>query len=74
MDGRRVRVGVVGCGVVATAYYLPYLMKQRDAELIAVCDTNPARTAACARLFGAKSSTRTTNRCSTGRGSTRSSS
>ncbi len=33
---RTVKVGVVGCGVVATAYYLPYLMKHAD--LIAVCD------------------------------------
>jgi len=49
-----IRVGVVGCGVVATAYYLPYLMKQEDAELVAVCDTNPARTEACARLFGGR--------------------
>ncbi len=50
----RVRVGVVGCGVVATAYYLPYLLRMRTAELAAVCDLYPERTAACARLFGAK--------------------
>ncbi|MBC7234632.1 MAG: Gfo/Idh/MocA family oxidoreductase [Chloroflexi bacterium] len=49
---RKVRVGVVGCGVVATAYYLPYLM--RHADLVAVCDLYPERTAACARLFGAR--------------------
>jgi predicted dehydrogenase len=49
---REIKVGVVGCGVVATAYYLPYLM--RHAELVAVCDLDPARTAACMRLFGAK--------------------
>lgn len=49
---RKVKVGVVGCGVVATAYYLPYLM--RHAELIAVCDLDPVRTAACVRLFGAR--------------------
>lgn len=48
----RVKVGVVGCGVVATAYYLPYLM--RHADLVAVCDLYESRTAACARLFGAK--------------------
>lgn len=49
----RIKVGVVGCGVVATAYYLPYLMHQPDVELVAVCDNRPARTAACVRLFGA---------------------
>ena len=49
---RPVKVGVVGCGVVATAYYLPYLM--RHADLVAVCDLYPERTEACARLFGAR--------------------
>ncbi len=49
---RKVKVGVVGCGVVATAYYLPYLL--RHADLVAVCDLDPERTAACARLFGAR--------------------
>lgn len=51
-EKRRVKVGVVGCGVVATAYYLPYLM--RHADLVAVCDLYKERTAACKRLFGAK--------------------
>ncbi|NJN82714.1 MAG: Gfo/Idh/MocA family oxidoreductase [Caldilineaceae bacterium] len=54
MSREKVRVGIVGCGVVATAYYLPYLMKMEEAELVAVCDTYPERTAACVRLFGAQ--------------------
>jgi predicted dehydrogenase len=54
MKNRKIRIGVVGCGVVATAYYLPYIRTMEHAELTAVCDTNPARTAACVRLFGAK--------------------
>ena len=49
---RKIKVGLAGCGVVATAYYLPYLM--RHADLVAVCDIDEERTAACARLFGAK--------------------
>jgi predicted dehydrogenase len=49
---KKIKVGVVGCGVVATAYYLPYLMKHAD--LVAVCDLYQDRTAACSRLFGAK--------------------
>lgn len=53
---RKVKIGVVGCGVVATAYYLPYIIGMDNAELVAVCDTNPARIAACVRLFGAKES------------------
>ena len=51
---RKVKVGVVGCGVVATAYYLPYLMRMDTVDLVAVCDRFPTRTQACARLFGAK--------------------
>jgi predicted dehydrogenase len=50
----KVRVGIVGCGVVATAYYLPYLIAQPDAELTAVCDSTAARAEQTARLFGAK--------------------
>lgn len=50
----KVKIGVVGCGVVAAAYYLPYLMKMETAELVAVCDIYAERTAACVRLFGAK--------------------
>lgn len=51
---RKVKVGVVGCGVVATAYYLPYLMRMENAEITAVCDLYETRTSACMRLFGAK--------------------
>lgn len=51
----KVKVGIAGCGVVATAYYLPYLAKMDNVELTAVCDLYPERTEACVRLFGAKS-------------------
>ncbi len=50
----KVKVGIVGCGVVATAYYLPYLMDMDTVEITAVCDLYEARTKACMRLFGAK--------------------
>ena len=51
-----IKLGVVGCGVVATAYYLPYIMQMNNAELVAVCDIYEERTAACQRLFKAKES------------------
>ena len=50
----KVKLGVVGCGVVATAYYLPYIATMKNAELLAVCDRFETRTRACTRLFGAK--------------------
>jgi predicted dehydrogenase len=54
MAQRKVKVGIVGCGVVATAYYLPYLIQLESAEIVAVCDRFATRTQACMRLFGAK--------------------
>jgi len=51
---QKVKVGIAGCGVVATAYYLPYLAKMETADITAVCDLRPVRTEACVRLFGAK--------------------
>jgi predicted dehydrogenase len=50
----KVKVGIVGCGVVATAYYLPYLMRMDTVDLVAVCDLFETRTQACSRLFGVK--------------------
>lgn len=54
MSQSKVRIGIAGCGVVATAYYLPYIMKMETAEISAVCDVHATRTEACRRLFGAK--------------------
>lgn len=54
MAQRKVKVGVVGCGVVTTAYYLPYLMTMDTAEFVAACDIHKPRTEVCTRLFGAK--------------------
>jgi predicted dehydrogenase len=53
-EPRKVKVGLVGCGVVATAYYLPYLMRMETVDIVAVCDLYEERAAACVRLFGAK--------------------
>ena len=55
-EKRRVKIGVAGCGVVATAYYLPYLRKMESVEIVAVCDLFEERTRACVRLFGAAES------------------
>jgi predicted dehydrogenase len=54
-ENAKLRVGIVGCGVVATAYYMPYLLRQKqDYEIVAVCDTNTRRLKACAKLFGVR--------------------
>lgn len=50
----KVKIGVVGCGVVASAYYLPFLMDHEPAELVALCDATVERAEECKRLFGAQ--------------------
>ncbi len=48
-----IRIGAVGCGVVATAYYFPFIQDYEKTELVAVCDAREARARESARLFGA---------------------
>jgi predicted dehydrogenase len=50
----RVRIGVVGCGLIAQVMHLHYLNELSDRfELAAVCDISPGLAAACAERFGA---------------------
>lgn len=49
-----IRIGAVGCGVVATAYYFPFIAEYEKTELVAVCDAREVRARESARLFGAK--------------------
>ncbi len=49
----RVRVGVVGCGLIAQVMHLPYLGELDDRfEIAAVCDISPGLAAACASRHG----------------------
>jgi predicted dehydrogenase len=51
----RVRVGVVGCGLIAQVMHLHYLAELSDRfELAALCDLSPGLAAACAERFGAR--------------------
>jgi len=50
----RIRVGVVGCGLIAQVMHLPYLAELDDRfELVAVCDLSPALAEWCAARYGA---------------------
>jgi predicted dehydrogenase len=50
----RLRVGVVGCGVIAQVMHLPHLAELDDRfELAAVCDLSAEVAQACAQRFGA---------------------
>jgi predicted dehydrogenase len=51
----RVRIGVVGCGLIAQVMHLHYLNELSDRfELTAVCDISPGLAAGCAERFGAR--------------------
>ena len=50
----RVRVGVVGCGVIANNTYLPGIRRMEEkVELVAVCDAQPELAERAAEQFGA---------------------
>ena len=52
--GQRLRIGVVGCGVIAQVMHLPHLRELDDEyELSAVCDISATVAETCMREFGA---------------------
>jgi predicted dehydrogenase len=50
----RLRVGVIGCGLIAQVMHLPHLAELAERfQLLAVCDLSASVADACARRFGA---------------------
>lgn len=50
---RRLRVGVIGCGLIAQVMHLPYLREMRDRFAIAaLCDLSPGTLAAVGDAYG----------------------
>lgn len=52
MATKKWKVAVVGCGMFATAQYLPNIAKEANAECVAVCDIIPERAESVAKRFG----------------------
>ena len=51
--GKRLRVGVIGCGLIAQVMHLHYLRELSDRfEIAAICDLSAEARAACAREYG----------------------
>jgi predicted dehydrogenase len=51
----RIRIGVVGCGLIAQVMHLPYVAQLSDRfELAGVCDLSPTRARGCAERYGAR--------------------
>lgn len=49
----RLKVGVVGCGVIAQVMHLPHLAELRDRfEIAALCDISEPTARACAEIYG----------------------
>jgi predicted dehydrogenase len=49
----RIRVGVIGCGLIAQVMHLPYLQELEDRfEIAALCDASEEVLAACAARYG----------------------
>lgn len=40
---KKTRIAIVGCGGIATGAHLPAIKEMRDAEIVAICDVNPAK-------------------------------
>lgn len=49
---RKVRIGVVGCGMIANAYHLPALARVPEAELVWACDLIEERAVKAVNDFG----------------------
>jgi len=56
MRTRTMRVGVIGCGEVATKIHMPCLLKIPEVELTSMCDLNQERSLRVAKKFGVPSS------------------
>lgn len=52
--GRKVRIGIIGCGGIAVGKHLPALFKQKNAVLAAFCDIKVEKAKAAAEKYGIK--------------------
>ena len=53
MAAGRIRIGVVGCGLISQVMHLPYLSELADRfELVAVCDIAPEVAGGCGERYG----------------------
>ena len=49
---KKLRIGIVGCGFIATRKHLPMLVPHEDVEVVAFCDSVKERAEASAKQFG----------------------
>ena len=56
--GRKVRIGIIGCGGIANGKHMPALKKIEEAEMVAFCDIIEERAVKAAKEFGVEGSSR----------------
>jgi predicted dehydrogenase len=49
---QKARIGIIGTGWWATEAHIPGVLEYPDAELVAICDTDPARLQTAAQAYG----------------------
>lgn len=49
-----IRIGVVGCGLIAQVMHLPYLAQLDQFEIVGVCDISESVARACAERYGVR--------------------
>lgn len=37
---KKIRIGMIGCGGISSNVHIPWILKQPDAEIVAICDVN----------------------------------
>jgi predicted dehydrogenase len=52
LTGKKIRVGIIGCGSVMNCCYTPHLLSSEFAEIVSVCDIKPDRAKAASEKFG----------------------
>ena len=39
----RITIGIIGCGKMANNYHIPQLLRQKDTQVVAVCEVDKTR-------------------------------
>lgn len=51
-ESKKVRLGVIGAGGISQVSHIPNILAEKSADLVAVCDSDPARASGVSERFG----------------------
>ena len=52
VEGRKIRIGIIGCGKIAQVRHIPEYAEHKDAKLLGFYDINQERAADLAKQYG----------------------